>query len=222
MDRWGCVASRRSTSFRAGLDRVDSRVRRGDGPQPLQRPGNLPAGFIGRDDRGMLKAVLDFPVGGLQALAGPQHDLGRGSTAEMDTEQRAQGMGDFPVGHAGAFIEIDNGRLSVGAQLTGSGTHGVGRLQRMPALTVAAAAPTLAKMNIELSHDRLARNFLLVLGLDVGFLDVATTVGTGVRQRRFIGFVDVIGRQAMAVLAMPGTGLAAGPFLFRFARAQST
>src|SRR5579864_1745048 len=169
---------------------------------------NAPAGFIRRDDRGLLEVFLNFLVGVLQASARTQHHLSRGSRCELDAEQRAQGVGDFTMGQASPFVEIDDGRLGIRSHLAGRGSHGVGGLQRMPALTVTTAMATLAEMDIELSPDRLAWNLLLELRRDVGFQEIAPTLGTGVRQRRLIGFANVIRWRASAAFAILGAGLA--------------
>jgi hypothetical protein len=104
---------------------------------------------------------------------------------------------------AGMFVEIDDGRLRVGTELAGSGTEGIGRLERMPALNRLAAARTNAAVNVELPHDRLAGNFGLLLLIDVSFLNVAAAFGTGVGKRRFQLLVDVL-RRRHGPMSMPG------------------
>lgn len=118
------------------------------------------------------------------------------------------------------LIEIDDGRLRVGTELAGSGAEGIGSLQRMPALHRFAATRTGAAVDVELPHDGLARNLGLVLLINVGFVDFATAFGTGIRQRRFMDFVDLLRWRylAMAMPAVTPTAFAArslGMFLGR-------
>ncbi len=72
----------------------------------------------------------------------------------------------------------------------------------------------LAAMNVELTNQRLARDFGLVLLDDVGFRDGAAAVGTGLGQRSLVALVDLLGRRrrAMAVWAVVVAGLASGCF----------
>src|ERR1041384_4236133 len=200
-----------------GTLRVDVIASDAIGTDPGMKPDRVtadpPAGFIRGNDLGLLEMLLDFLVGRLQSLAGPQHDLRRSATAEVDAEQGSKHVRDFAVRQASAFVEIDDSRLGVGAHLAGSGTHGIRRLQRMPALAVAATVPAFAEVDVELPHDRSARDLFLILGLDVRFVDRAATVRTGVGQRRFQDFINVLGRRSMAMLAVLATGLAS--WLFR-------
>jgi hypothetical protein len=82
----------------------------------------------------------------------------------------------------------------------------------MPALTVATAALALAKMNVELAHDRLAWNFFLILLLNVRFADLVAAVGTSSRELGFVNFIDVLGRRPMTVFAVPRPALASWGF----------
>ncbi len=61
-------------------------------------------------------------------------------------------------------------------------------------------------------HERSARDLFLILGLDVGFADFAATFGTGVRQRRFQDFINVLGYRSVAMLAVLAAGLASRLF----------
>src|SRR4051794_8243987 len=122
----------------------------GPSVKPERVTADPPAGFIRGNDFGVLEMLLDFLVGRPQPLTGPEHDLRRSATAEIDAEQGSECMRDFAVRQTGAFIEIDDSRLGVGAHLAGGGTHGIRRLQRMPALAVTTTVPTFAEMNVEL------------------------------------------------------------------------
>ena len=57
----------------------------------------------------------------------------------VDAKDLIESVGDFPVGHAGTLVEVDDGGLGVGAELALGGTGGVGGLQRMSAAQMLAA-----------------------------------------------------------------------------------
>src|SRR5262245_58716885 len=63
--------------------------------EPDSAASDTPARFIGRHEVRLGKFGLDLRVGWLQTLAGAEHDLGASAAAEVDAEERAQGMGDF-------------------------------------------------------------------------------------------------------------------------------
>jgi hypothetical protein len=78
----------------------------------------------------------------------------------------------------------------------------------MPALTVATTALAFAEMNVELPHERSAREFFLKLGLAVRLAEVAATGRASGRQRRFQDFINVLGRRTVGMLAVLAAGLA--------------
>ena len=127
-------------------------------------------------------------------------------------------VGDFPVGHAGTFIEIDDGGLGIGAELALSGTGGVGRLQLMPATQMLAAFAAMAAVDVEFADDGLPRNVGLKLLVEMIFDNGTAAFGTLIGQGRIEGFIDSFGRRrlAMSVIAVQIALLATrffGPFL---------
>src|SRR5262249_30377493 len=113
---------------------------------------------------------------------------------------------------AGLLVQLDDRGLGVRPQLGRGRAQGVGSLQRVAALHAAVTRAAVADVDIELPVDWSSGDLDLVLVGDVTFLDRPTTVGTNVGQQRL---VDLVGlprrRQAMALAAVVGSGLAAGP-----------
>jgi hypothetical protein len=82
----------------------------------------------------------------------------------------------------------------------------------MAALHPPGATAAVADMDIELAMNRPARDLDLILLLDVGFVERAAAIGTGIGQRGFVDFVDVRRRRwrSVALTAIVFAGLAAG------------
>jgi hypothetical protein len=123
--------------------------------------------------------------------------------------------------HAGTLVEINNGRLSVAAELALSSAGGVAGLQRMSAPQKLAAFLAVAAMDRELADDGPARNLGLKLLIEIIFDDIATTPGAVLGQNRVELFIDPVGgrRLAMGVFAVLLARLTARLFglLFRLA-----
>jgi hypothetical protein len=120
--------------------------------------------------------------------------------------------------HAGTLVEIDNGGLSVGAELALSGAGGITGLQRMSATQMLAALAAAAAMDGEFANDGLSRDVGLKLLIQMILDDVAAAIRTLFGQGRIEGFIDALSRRrlTMSVLAVLLALLAArplGPFL---------
>ena len=104
--------------------------------------------------------------------------------------------------HAGLLVEFDDGGLRIGTELGGGGAKGIRRLQGMPALHAMSALFAAADVNVELAVNGPTRNFDLVLLVDMRLFDVAAAVGTLLRQRRLVDFVDPLRRLAVGLGAV--------------------
>src|SRR5215472_9949355 len=80
------------------------------------------------------------------------------------------------MGHAQALVHLDRQRQSLGSQLYGRRSQGIGGLPRIPPLDPFAALLTTTDGNIEAPPEGLAHDFLLVLGLDPLYLQRAATL----------------------------------------------
>src|SRR3954453_6002129 len=99
----------------------------------------------------------------------------------MDAVGLLEIVSDFAVGHAGAFVEIDDGSLGVGPDLALGGAGGVGGLQGMAAAHPSATAFAATLVDAELAPHRLRGQVRLELLVDaVILLEVAAAVGTGI------------------------------------------
>jgi hypothetical protein len=127
---------------------------------------------------GALDVLFDLLVNGLEYLAGSQNDLGTGSACQGNAKELIESVGDFSVGHAGTLVEVNDGRLSVAAELASSGSGGIAGLQRMPAAQVLAAFFAMAAVDCKFTNDRLARNLSLKLLIETILDDTAAAIGT--------------------------------------------
>ncbi|HLW63936.1 MAG TPA: hypothetical protein VKS79_01370 [Gemmataceae bacterium] len=153
-------------------------------------------------------------------MADAQDGVGTAAAAQVDAEEVVQHLREFAVRQAGLLVESDHGRLDIGSELTGGSPEGIGSLQRMPALHTTVAAPAATDVEIELALNRLAWNLDLELLLNVGFVDGTAAIGTGIGQRGFVDFVNLLGRRrTMGLLAIIVAGLAAGLFRLGLGRA---
>src|SRR6202035_1873978 len=93
--------------------------------EPGGMPANPPAGFVRRQVLCGFDAFFDLLIDRLQSPARPQDHLSTGTTSQHDAEQLIESAGDLAVGHAGTLVEIDDGGLGVGTELTTGSTGGV-------------------------------------------------------------------------------------------------
>jgi len=75
-----------------------------------------------------------------------------------------------------------------GPSWAASGAEGIRGLQSMAPLHTLTTILAVTNVDIELSMDRLARDFHLILGHHCGLLDMATAMRASFRQRRLVGF----------------------------------
>lgn len=151
-------------------------------------------------------------IRGLESLGRTKHDLRDGAAGQGHAAEFGQDLGGLDVRQAEALVEQYDGGLCRGADLTGGGAGGVGRLQGMPAAHVTATAAAAAAMNGKTPADGFLGNLGLKLGIEAGYFESAAAVGAAVRQRGVVTFVDVVfggGRRPMAMGTMLGSSLAA-------------
>jgi len=107
-------------------------VDRGHSGDEAVHPGgpaaDPPAGLVGHDPGGRQQRVGDTLVDRIAALRGAQENLAHARARQPDAEQRAEVLGDLAVTQAGVFVQVDDGGLGVGAELTGGRPQGVGGL----------------------------------------------------------------------------------------------
>ena len=91
-------------------------------------PSDPPAGFIGTEPGLLGQLLQQVLISRLQPLGGAEHDLGDSAPRERHAAEFGQNLGGLGVGQAQAFVEQDHSGLGRGADLTGGGAGGVGRL----------------------------------------------------------------------------------------------
>src|ERR1019366_4676610 len=129
-----------------------------------------------------------------------------------DPEEGVEDRRHLDVGQAKGLVQQDHGGLSIGADLGGGGSQGVGGLQEMPPLDALAATTATANVDVELADQGTSRDFCLILCGDLRFPDGATTLRASVRQGYLKDFINRrgAGGQAVAVTPVGLTGFATG------------
>src|SRR5947209_6906266 len=145
--------------------------------------------------------------------------MGAAAAGQLDAKEGLKDAADFAMRHAGLFVEVNHGGLSIRTQLSRGSAERIGGLQGMPTLNAASACLAAADVNVELAMNGPTRNLDLVLLVDMRFLDIAAAVGTLVGQRCFVDFVDLFGRFAVSFGAVVLAGLAT--WLFRLGLGRS-
>ena len=122
------------------------------------------------------------------------------------------------------LVEVNDGCLSVAAELASRGAGGVAGLQRMSATQVLTALLAVTAVDLEFANDGLTRNLGLKLLIEMIFDDIAAAIGTLLGQRRAERFIDLGGRRGLAtgVFAVPSALLASRLLgvLLRFTRRE--
>src|SRR5579884_2491789 len=217
----GIVEAKEALGRLARTCRVDD-IRGGVGADEGVQPGflaaDVPAGLVQHGPGRLSDGLADGLVDWCGTPPGPQDNVGAAAAAEADAEDSVEEAADLAVGHAALLVEFDDGRLGIGAELSGGGSQGIGSLQGVAALHAAATLPAAADVNVELTVDRPTRDLDLVLMVDVRLVDGTAAVGAGVGQRRLVGFVDLLGRLAMGLGAVVLARLAAGLLRLRLGR----
>ena len=195
--------------------RVDGEERRSAVTDPTVEPDGVPShaptGLVRRQILRIPKPFGDLLVCRLQLPPSSKHDLGTRPAGNADAKHLREHRGNFTVRQTGVLVQIDDRGLGIRAELTLRGAGGIADLQLVMAPQMLAAPTAMTAMNVKLANDRLAWNLGLILLVETVLNNVAATAGTLVRQRRFVGLVNLIGRRRrpMAVSAMRFARLAA-------------
>ena len=159
----------------------------------------------------LANVLLDFLISGLEASPGPQHDLGTGAASQADAIGLAKMIDDLAMGHAALLVEMDDGGLSIGTDLTGRGPDRIAGLQRMPAMHASATIATGPLVDDDDAINRLDGDVFLELKVDFIVLgNVAAAIGTVLGQRCIEHVIDLVCRR-FGTLAMLAVRVAFGP-----------
>ena len=175
----------------ARLNRIDGRIRRGDGPEPLQRAGDLPAGLIGCDDGTPADRVAERVIRGLRLTRGAVHRVHQAAARHGQRILLAKACRDLPERQAELLIEDDGHRDGLRPELRRRGTQRVRRLQPMATLDAATTRAAVTHVDAKVTDDDLGDwQLFLILACGARFHDGAVALGTPRRQTRIIGFID--------------------------------
>ena len=114
---------------------------------------DLPAGFIGRDDRTAADGRAQRLVGGLRLTRRAVGRMDQAAARDGEPEPVPQEIADLAEGEPELFIEDHRQRDGLRAELHGGRAQRVGRLQRMAALDAAVTPPALADRHAKLVDD---------------------------------------------------------------------
>lgn len=175
----------------ARLDRVDGRVRRGDGPKPLQRAGDLPAGLIGCDDGTPADRVAERVIRGLRLPRGAVHRVHQAAARHGQPILLAKERRDLAERQAELLIEDDGHGDGLRPELRRRGTQRVRRLQPMATLDAATTRAALSHVDPKVTNDDLGDGQLfLILASDARFHDRAVAPRTPRRQTCLVCCID--------------------------------
>ena len=190
----------------AGPNCVDRGVGRGERPEPVQRAGHFPPGFVGTHDRTAADLGTQRLVGRGGARRHAGTDLPQGAAGHADAEAITEQRHDVCERQAEPFVQDDDERHGLGADLHRRRPECVRGLQRMAALDAAATRRTRAHVDAKLADDGTDhRQIFLILRDDVRAVYLAATCGTRHRQSRIVGLIDTPGHGALAVATVGRT-----------------
>ena len=179
------------------------------GVHPGGEAADPPARFVGHDPRRLGDAMDDRVVVRQAPPGRPQHGLAGPAARQPDAEERVEQHADLAVREPGVLVEVDDGRLGVGAELAGAAPQRVGGLQRVPPPHPLAAAVAMADVNVEPAVDRLAGDLGLVLVFD-GVRHRRPAARAPPRERGLQDLIDHGRDRAEGLRAVALAGLAAG------------
>jgi hypothetical protein len=137
----------------AGLNRVDGRRWRRDGPQPLQRPTDLPAGLIGCDDGTPADRLTERVIRGLRLSRSAVDRVHQTAARNGQPILLAKERRDLAERQTELLIEDDGHRDRPWPELRCRGAQGVRRLRPMPTLEAAPTRPALPHSDPEVTDD---------------------------------------------------------------------
>jgi hypothetical protein len=192
-DRSGEVGAQdflRNFESPAGSDQVGRRTLADEGPEPLKKSPDFPAGLVGVDRRAFSNDHQNGAICVLAARGGPQHDLRRTSSRKADPEGALEEASQLAVGQPQALDQMDRHGLGLWPDLACSSTQRIRGLEGVPPLDPTPTAFAPAHLDVEPTVDRPSRHFDLKLVLEFDELDVALAVGAGFRKRGPMDHLD--------------------------------
>lgn len=202
-----------------GLNAIDGGVGRREGPQPLQLAADFPARFIGADHRAAAHARTQGRVGGTGPPRRAMHRVYQPAARDREAIELLHERHDLAEREPELFIEHDDQRDHLRAELRRGRANRIGRLQRMPALDAPAAARTATDVHVKLAdHDTRHGELFLILVDDASRHHRTGAVRTVRGQRRRVAFIDVSGTSPPCLRPIPTAGFPAWSLRMRLHR----
>ncbi len=189
-----------------GANGIDRGVARGEGPQPVQRPGYLPPCLVRTHLRTPAHVPTQRVIGRGRSRGHTRTHMDERASGDPQPEVIAEQRHDVRQRQAHPLVQDHHECGGLGADLHRGGAEGLRRLQRMAALHAPAAGRTRPHVDAKLAHDGTHdRQIFLILGDDSRALHVAPTRRTGRGQWRVVRLIDARGHRTRAVAAVRRT-----------------
>lgn len=188
------------------LDGVHADPGRGERPEPHELASDLPSRLIRAHHRCRSQRLDQRGVGRLSRRGEPVKGLAQATAADLDAEDGLVEIAALLEGEPQALVEVSPKRHGPRPELRGGGSHGIGRLPRMPPSNRFPAARALPQLDAKANHVRPQRwNLGLVLFAHLPGRDGATTFGADLRAGHLHGLVHVLRHRSPSRLPVVGT-----------------
>ena len=133
---------------------IDRRLRCCEGPQPLQSPIDLPAGFVGGDDRASANNLAEGRIGRLGLARRAMQGAGDRAGGDRQAEAVAQESDDLAMRQPQLFVEDHDQGEGLRPELHRRGAQGIRRLPRVTPLHPPATRRAVTNPHVEAAHAR--------------------------------------------------------------------
>lgn len=192
----------------ARLNPIDRRVGRRKSPEPLQVPADFPARFIGAHHRAAAHLRTQGVVRGSGLPRGAMYGMHQPTPRDGEAVPLLQERHDFAERQSELFVEHDDQRDHLRAELRGGRADRVRRLQGMPRLDAMAASIAAADVDVKLAdHHARDRQLFLILVDDTGLHHRPGTVGTMRGERRVVALIHARGTSPTRLGSIRTAGL---------------
>lgn len=190
---------------------VDGEVGGGEDPQPLELAADLPAGFVGAEDRSLIQCPEESLVGGLGSVGQAIEGLREAAPADPEAEGRLEEARALPEGQPEPLVEVRGQGHGLRSQVGAGSTHGLRGLPGVPSSDRLPAGGAVAELDPETGHMGPHRREigLVLIGRVVRF-DGPATGGADLGECDLDDLVYVLGDRTAGRRALVGTRAATG------------
>lgn len=184
-------------------DRIDRRVRRGEGPEPVQATAHFPSGFIGADDLALADLGAQPVIGGTRAGGGAVQRVHEPAGRDVEPKAIAKQGADFSDRQSQMRVQDGCERHGLRSEVRRRRAQGRRRLQGMPRLHAAATGRTATNLDRERADDRAHDGeIFLILPRGARAAQASATMRAGVGQSCVVALVDTGRDHAMGFAAI--------------------